>query len=276
MRGFGFWSGLDVNVELRPAPPGHGIVFIRRDLPGLPCIPAAIANRVDGPRRTTLSVRGTAVDMVEHVLAALAGLQVDNCMVYVDRAEMPGLDGSSFRYVEAILEAGLVRQERPRRTLRITRPVRIGGEDAWLLAEPGDGAGLDLEYRLSYPDDPAIGSQSFSIRLAPETFRTGVAPARTFVTRAEAALLREQGLGRRVNFRDLLVFDDAGPVQNALRFPEECARHKLLDMIGDFALSGCDIVGRITAFRSGHRLNAELVRELLAAFAEPVQSRKSA
>lgn len=277
VQGFGFWSGLDVTVEFRPAPPDHGVVFVRRDLPGLPRVAARIANRTDGPRRTTLSVDGTAVDMVEHVLAALAGLRVDNCLVYVDRAEMPGLDGSSRPFVEAILRAGLVRQAAFQPAIVIEKTIRVGDDKAWLLAEPAAG-GCQLTYELHYPDDPAIGEQACSARLEPAVFEHEIAAARTFVTQDEAELLRQQGLGRRVSFRDLLVFDSRGPVDNRLRYPNECARHKLLDMIGDFALAGCDLVGRITAHRSGHRLNAELVRTLLA-HANPVAqipSRKSA
>ncbi len=277
VQGFGFWSGLDVTVEFRPAPPDHGIVFVRRDLPGLPRVSARIAHRTDGPRRTTLSADGTAVDMVEHVLAALAGLRVDNCLVYVDRAEMPGLDGSSRPFVEAILRVGLVRQVALKPALLIDRPVRVGDAGAWLLAEPAPG-GCQLTYELHYPDEPAIGEQAYSARLEPVVFEHEIAAARTFVTQDEAELLKQQGLGRRVSFRDLLVFDNRGPVDNRLRYPNECARHKLLDMIGDFSLAGCDLIGRITAHRSGHRLNAELVRTLLA-IANPVvqlPSRKTA
>ncbi len=276
MQGFGFWSGLDATVEFRPAPAGTGIVFVRRDLPGMPRIRSVIGNRADGPRRTTLSANGTAVDMVEHILAALAGLQIDNCMIFVDRAEMPGLDGSSQRFVEALLEAGVQTQHVRRRTLVIDRPVRVGTDDIWLLAEPCQFPHCELRYELSYPDEPAIGDQNFEMVLRPDAFCSQVAAARTFVTRTEAELLRQQGLGRRVNYSDILVFDEKGPLENSLRYPDECARHKLLDMLGDFALSGMDICGRITARRSGHRLNAELVRQLLAEFGTSSQLKKSA
>lgn len=276
VRGFGFWSGLDVTVEFRPAPAGSGITFIRRDLPGMPRIRAVIGNRADGPRRTTLSVNGTAVDMVEHVLAALAGLQIDNCQILVDRAEMPGMDGSSAAFVEALRRAGIQRQELPRQILRITETIRIGDGQSWLVAEPSASGHCELRYELSYPEDPAIGDQAFELRLTPDSFALEVAGARTFVTRTEAEMLQRQGLGRRVHFSDILVFDERGPVMNTLRFADECARHKLLDMVGDFALSGCDLSGKITAHRSGHKLNAELVRQLLNAFTVETSSRKTA
>jgi UDP-3-O-acyl N-acetylglucosamine deacetylase len=242
----------------------------------MPRIQAAINNRADGPRRTTLSVNGTAVDMVEHILAALAGLQIDNCAVFVDRAEMPGLDGSSQPFVEALLQAGIREQEQRRNQLVITDTIRVGDSESWLEASPLESGNCELRYELSYPDDPSIGDQSAEIVLTPESFCNQLAAARTFVTRSEAELLRRQGLGRRVNFSDILVFDEHGPVQNTLRYPDECARHKLLDMVGDFALSGLDLCGRITAHRSGHRLNAELVRQLLCVYSIETRFKKTA
>ncbi len=276
VRGFGFWSGLDAHVEFCPAPAGSGIVFVRRDLPGMPRIQATIGNRADGPRRTTLSVNGTAVDMVEHIMAALSGLQIDNCTVFVDRAEMPGLDGSSLPFVESLQQAGIRKQDLFRPQLLVTGTVRVGDGVSWVQASPPENGRCELRYELSYPDDPSIGDQAFEIELTPAGFVRDIAAARTFVTRNEAELLRHQGLGRRVNFSDILVFDANGPVQNTLRFPDECARHKLLDMIGDFALSGLEICGRITAHRSGHRLNAELVRQLLSAFSVQSHFKKTA
>ncbi|MEZ6092657.1 MAG: UDP-3-O-acyl-N-acetylglucosamine deacetylase [Pirellulaceae bacterium] len=276
--GFGFWSGLDVNVEFRPAPAGHGVVFIRRDLPGLPIIPASIAHRADGPRRTTLSKNGTAVDMVEHILAALHGLRIDNCQVWVDRAEMPGVDGSSRPFVDALQKIGIVRQSQLRPRLIVTSTVRVGDEETWIEASPNADGVCRLQYDLAYPEEPAIGTQSFSAEIGTtnQHFVDEIAPARTFVTQAEADSLRRQGLGRRVNYKDILVFEENGPVGNKTRYENECARHKLLDMIGDFALAGCDLVGNFRASRSGHRLNAELVRQLINRFSVKTSLRKSA
>ncbi len=265
-----------MTVEFRPAPVGHGIVFIRRDLPGLPIIPASIAHRADGPRRTTLSKNGTAVDMVEHILAALHGLQIDNCQVWVDRAEMPGVDGSSRPFVDALQHVGVVRQTQWRPRLVVDRPLKVGDNNSWITAEPTADGLCHLTYQLSYPDEPAIGHQDFSAVIGSRHFADQIAPARTFVTQAEADSLRRQGLGRRVNYRDILVFEQNGPIGNELRFSNECARHKLLDMVGDFALSGCDLIGSFTAFRSGHRLNAELVRSLISQFSIQTSLRKSA
>lgn len=264
--GFGYWSGLDVQVEFRPAPAGHGVVFVRRDLPGMPTIPAGIDYRVDGPRRTTLACRGTSVEMVEHVLAALAGLRIDNCQVWVDRAEMPGFDGSARPFVDALQSVGIQSLPviRPRRV--VSAPLRVGDDQSWIAISPHSQNECLIQYELDYSQEPAIGRQSFSAVLGGADFAQAVAPARTFVTRREAEALRQQGLARRVQYCDLLVFDEQGAIQNKLHFDNECARHKLLDVMGDLSLAGCDLIGRVTAYRSGHRLNAELVRAVLRQF----------
>ena len=261
--GYGYWSGLDVTIEFRPAAPDTGVVFVRRDLNGTPRIPVRIEFRAAVARRTVLVDRGISVDMVEHVLAALAGLHIDNCEIWVDRAEMPGCDGSSQAFVEALLGARIVRQEAVRRQLVISETVRLGDTQSWIQAEPDFGQ-LTIQYHLEYPDHPAIGKQDYSIDVTPRSFVEQLAPARTFLLQHEADWLREQGFGLRTRYEDLLVFDDTGPIQNQLRYPDECVRHKTLDVIGDLMLASCDIVGRITAWRSGHQLNAELVRTLLA------------
>ena len=232
------------------------------DIPGHPRIPAVIQNRVNGPRRTTLVANGCPVEMVEHVLAALAGLQIDNCEVHVDRAEMPGCDGSSQAFVDAIDQTEIVEQNALRETLRVANSIRVGDEESWIQAVPADADELELTYQLSYPC-PAIGSQSFRSTVTPDQFQHNIASARTFVLLEEATQLQKLGLGQRVTYQDVLVFDDNGPLENELRFENECARHKLLDMIGDFSLSGFDLIGKITASRSGHRLNSQLVFALL-------------
>ena len=260
--GFGFWSGRDVTLSFHPAQPHSGIVFVRTDVPGQPRIPAVVQNRVDGPRRTTLVAHGCPVEMVEHVLAALAGLQIDNCEVHVDRAEMPGCDGSSQAFTEALASAELITLDADRAAIRVESSIRVGDDRAWIQAEPSDTDEFELGYQLSYAC-PAIGSQVFQSKVNPDVFQREIAPARTFVLLEEATQLKEQGLGKRVTYQDVLVFDDHGPLENKLRFENECARHKLLDMVGDFSLSGCDLIGNFTASRSGHRLNSQMVFALL-------------
>ena len=252
-----------MTVEFRPAAQDTGIVFVRADLPQHPRIPAVIHHRAQGPRRTTLVHRGCAVELVEHVMAALHGMQIDNCQIWVNRQEIPGCDGSSQPFVQAIRNAGRKEFDVPCNVRFVDSTIRVGDENAWIQAEPIETNEFQLTYNLDYPNDSVIGQQSFFATLTPETFATEIAPARTFVLTSEAEHLRRQGLGNRVQFSDMLIFGDRGPIENKLRFSNECARHKLLDMVGDFALLGSALIGKFTAYRSGHWLNAKMAFALL-------------
>ena len=261
--GSGYWSGLDVTVEFRPATVDSGITFIRADLPDQPRISACVGNRIDLPLRTALASGTASVEMVEHIMAALCSEQVDNCDVWVNRAEMPGMDGSSLAFVEALQKVPRVNQSKPRSRLVVTEPIRVGDEDSWIEATPSSAGEYYVEYQLSYDNCPAIGQQCFGIETSREVFANELAGARTFLLQQEAQWLRDQGLGQKVTYQDLLVFGAYGPIDNTLRYEDECVRHKTLDVIGDLALAGYDLVGPIVACRSGHRLNAEMVRCLL-------------
>lgn len=261
--GFGYWSGQDVRVEFRPADAGTGLVFVRRDVASRPRIAALVENRVETPLRTTLAVNGVSVEMVEHVLAACAGLELDNCEIWVDQPEMPGCDGSSQVFVDALSDAGIVKQDASRQRLVVTETTRVGDEQSWVEIRPRSQGGLKVKYRLDYGNESAIGRQTLELVVNPKSFCRELASARTFLLESEAEWLRSCGLGTRVTVEDLVVFGDEGPIGNELRFEDECVRHKALDLVGDFALAGCEIVGQVVAHRSGHRLNAELVRALL-------------
>ena len=261
--GFGYWSGRDVRVELRPAPPGTGVVFLRTDAADCRPIAADVRLRIEVPRRTTLAAGGVQVEMVEHILAALYGLAIDNCEVATGASEMPGLDGSCQPLVAAILEAGVVEQPAVRRRLTVTDITRVGNDEAWVEARPAKTNGLHLTYKLDYGPNNPIGRQTIELAVSPRTFAAELAPARTFLLVDEANWLRSRGLGTRVTNQDLLVFNEDGPIDNPLRFENECVRHKALDLVGDLALAGCELVGQFIAYKSGHRLNAELVKVLL-------------
>jgi UDP-3-O-[3-hydroxymyristoyl] N-acetylglucosamine deacetylase len=266
VEGFGYWSGKDVEVQFHPAPANHGIVFVRTDLPGHKRIAAVVENRIDIPRRTVLSAGGAAVEMVEHVLAALAGMQVDNCEVRVNAAELPGCDGSSLPFVEAIEKAGMEEQNAPKATLRIREVTRVGDDDTWVEISPPRGnkkSGLSIRYKLDYGPNTPIGKQVIELSVTPANFKKELASARTFLLDSEAEWLRGQGLGARCTNSDLLIFGPEGVIENTLRFEDECVRHKALDLVGDLALAGYDLLGSVVAFRSGHRLNAEVVRHAL-------------
>ena len=265
--GFGYWNNQDVSVSFRPAEPNTGVTFIRSDLPTPVRIPAIVANRIEVPRRTALTACGANVEMVEHVMAALAGLQIDNCEVWIDGPEVPGCDGSSLPFVEALRRVGLQPQDAERPRLLITENIRVADGDAWIEARPlprrADPT-MHIQYRLDYGINHIIGRQTYRVQFETEHFCQEIAPARTFLLKQEADWLRQQGLGTRTTYQDLLVFaDPEGLIDNELRFEDECVRHKTLDLIGDLALAGCDFVGQFVAYRSGHRLNASLARALL-------------
>ncbi|MEN6406443.1 MAG: UDP-3-O-acyl-N-acetylglucosamine deacetylase [Thermoguttaceae bacterium] len=274
--GVGYWSGEDIRVEFRPAPADSGIVFVRTDLDGCPRIPATIHNRFEMPLRTTLRCGQASVEMVEHIMAALSGLEVDNCEICVDRTEMPGCDGSCLPFVDAISAVGVVEQDIARPRKAITRTIRLGDERSWIEARPCRSEKTILSYELDYGAGNPIGRQSLELSLSPRHFRMNLAPSRTFLLESEAEALKKQGLGQRATCQDLLVYGPRGPIDNTLRFPDECVRHKLSDMVGDLALAGCDLVGRFVAFRSGHRLNAELVRQIVADEQRQEQWKRSA
>lgn len=263
VRGVGFLMGSDVRLRFRPSPANTGVVFARTDLPGSPEIPAHVRHVVPRERRTALQRGEAVVEMVEHVLAALSGLCIDNCRVEIDSAETPGCDGSSLQFTDALRSAGVAQQGERRPVLTIRKPVAIREGKATLTAYPGPDERLVLTYNLDYGQTSPIVRQSHFLELSPDAFAHDIAPSRTFLLAREAEALRQAGIGRRTSTADLLIFGEDGPIGNELRYPNECARHKLLDMVGDFALLGKDISGHIVAHRSGHQLNAELVRELL-------------
>jgi UDP-3-O-acyl N-acetylglucosamine deacetylase len=270
--GVGFLTGADITLRFLPAAAGHGVAFVRTDKLCAPPIPALVSYTVPRTRRTALARCGIVVEMVEHVLAALAGLQIDNCLVELDGAEPPGCDGSSQQFVEALLNAGIVDQGVSRERLELKHHVTVHGEEAdqSVCGSPAADGLLHVRYSLDYGPGSPIHSQDYSIALTPEIFVEQIAFARTFLLEHEAHALRSQGYGKRITARDLLIFGNEGVIDNALRCPDECARHKILDCIGDLALIGCDLAGTVEARRSGHQLNAEFVRRVKLAHADSV------
>ena len=215
-------------------------------------------------RRTAISHQGVTVEMTEHVMAALAGLQIDNCLVQLNAPEPPGGDGSSQLFVDALLQADAVEQSAPRPLLSIAHPLRVSAADGLseVSARPLSQRTLAICYHLDYGSRSPIRPQNLVVQITPESFLAELAFARTFVLESEAQALRAQGYGKRTTAKDLLVFGPHGPIDNSLRASDECVRHKILDCLGDFALIGCDLAGYFDAFRSGHRLNRDAVRKL--------------
>jgi UDP-3-O-[3-hydroxymyristoyl] N-acetylglucosamine deacetylase/3-hydroxyacyl-[acyl-carrier-protein] dehydratase len=262
--GRGLFTGQPAMVRFCPADADHGIVFVRSDRDP----PVRIAARVDHvarrARRTTLVNGSVAIETVEHCLSACTGLGIDNLVVELNGAEMPGADGSCREFVEKLLEAGIEPQDAERKVFRIAQPIRVAEGDTWVVALPGppDLDTLEIVYDLDYAEAASIGWQHYRLRVTPDLYREQIAPARTFVLQSEAEEFRAAGLGMHLTYQDLLVFGNDGPIENTLRFPDECVRHKIVDLLGDLALFGRPIVGCVYARKSGHSLNHDLVRKL--------------
>lgn len=266
--GRGYWSGKHVRVVCNPSPAGSGITLVRSDLPDRPSCPALTQYAYDANFRTNLCNGDAKFAMVEHLMAALSGLEIDNCVVEIDAEELPGLDGSSLAFAEALIDAGLIVQAAIRRRLVVERPIRVEADGCWIDALPlvtavsGVEQGAYYEYRLDYEDSGVVPPQTFGVLSTPQRFASDIAGARTFVTADQAAMLRSQGVASHVTNQDLVVLGPDGPVDNTFRFDNECARHKTLDLIGDLALAGVDLAGHFVSYRGGHILNGRMASEL--------------
>jgi UDP-3-O-[3-hydroxymyristoyl] N-acetylglucosamine deacetylase / 3-hydroxyacyl-[acyl-carrier-protein] dehydratase len=261
LQGRGLFTGEMATVCFKPAPPNAGVTFIRCDQPDPIHIPARVENISKRARRSSIMNGTVTIETVEHCLAAIAGLGIDNLHIELNANELPASDGSCRPYVDALLGAGITPQPAERSICRITEQIRVEEGDTEIVGFPSNQEGLHLVYDLDYGSGP-IGHQIFVFKVTPEAFIEQIAPARTFVLEEEARQFREAGLGAHLNFQDILVFGADGPIDNQLRFPEECVRHKILDLLGDLMLLGQFVQGRIYARKSGHSLNHEFVRKL--------------
>ena len=250
-------------MTFKPAEPGTGVVFVRADLPEPSRIPARISALAPRSRRTTLHNGTTAIETVEHCLASICGLQIDNIEIEIKGGELPNADGSCEPFTQALMEAGVVEQNRPRKLFVITEPIMVQRGDASIYALPDRNNELNIIYDLDYRDIPAIGRQMFHFQAEPDNFRRQISAARTFIPEREARQFQSEGIGTHLTARDVLVFGEEGPLENKLRFKDECVRHKISDLLGDIMLLGQMLRGRLVAYRSGHECNHLLVRKLL-------------
>lgn len=276
VHGRGYWTGQHVRVTIRPAAAGSGVTFVRTDLPGSPSCPALAEYRDDAALRTNLQLGEARFEMIEHLMAAIVAFEIDNCIVEIDGMEFPAFDGSSQAFVEALSGAGLIIQARARRQIVIDQRYRVGTMEGWVEAVPAKLDESYFEYQLSFDDETPIDPQAYSVELTPGRFVREVASARTFVTQSQASQIRASGIAQHVTNQDLVVLGSDGPIENTFRYRNECARHKTLDLIGDLGLAGVGIVGRVTSFRGGHRLNgkmAALLAELAKAQAMQVPTK---
>jgi len=272
--GRGLFAGEEAKVVFRPAAANTGVVFVRTDVPEAVRIPAVAPNLAERSRRTTIKKGSVSIETVEHCLAALSAMEIDNVIVEVEGSELPAPDCSCAEYFKVLKRIGVVEQNQCRREFVISEPITITVGDASIYALPYADDGLNITYDLDYGGHTGISRQIFSCRLTPENFEKNLAPARTFLLEAEAKQFQARGVGTHIGPRDLLVINSDGPIKNSFRFPDECARHKIVDLIGDLALVGRQVKGRIIAYKSGHSLNQQLVRKLYEAAEQQERIRK--
>jgi UDP-3-O-[3-hydroxymyristoyl] N-acetylglucosamine deacetylase len=258
--GVGLHSGQPASLTLAPAAPDAGICFVRRDL-GVE-IPALAHNVADTTLSTTVGLGGARIATVEHVLAALAGVGVDNCRVEVDGPEVPILDGSAAPFVYLIQEAGIRLQQSGKRFLVLQRPIEMKDGDKLARVEPAPE--MSVRFTVDF-DHPLITDQSFEFVFSDRRFAREVAPARTFCLLRDVERMRDAGLARGGSLDNAIVVDEFSILNpGGLRFPDEFARHKVLDAMGDLMLLGMPFIGAFSARKSGHSLNQALVRRLLS------------
>lgn len=260
--GKGLFGGEEARVVFRPAPEDTGLVFVRTDIPQQVKIDAIVSNIAERSRRTTLKKGSVSVETVEHCLAAVSAMGIDNLLIEVEGPELPALDCSSAEYFKVLKRTGLLEQRQSRKEFAISKPISITSGDASIYALPYADDRLNITYDLDYTGHTGIGRQIFSCRITPESFEKNLAPARTFLLEAEAKQFQARGMGTHLGPRDILVINSDGPIKNSFRVPNECVKHKIVDLIGDLALVGRPIKGRVVAYKSGHSLNQQLVKKL--------------
>ena len=258
--GVGLHTGQLATMRLLPATPGKGIVFRRVDLDNFE-LRADVGSVERVAYATTLMSRGVWISTVEHLLSALYALGVDNAVVELDNFEVPILDGSALPYTEAIQQTGIAKLQTPRTYIRIEKPFVLEEGGKSIAIYPSDS--LSLEYEIGF-QHPLIGHQKLQIEITPENYRNLIAPARTFGFYHEVEALQAAGLVRGGSLENAIVLTENGLLnETSLRYPDEFVRHKILDLLGDFALMGQQVLGRLTANRAGHALHTRFVAALL-------------
>ncbi|MBV9180105.1 MAG: UDP-3-O-acyl-N-acetylglucosamine deacetylase [Acidobacteria bacterium] len=258
-RGIGLHSGAPVALRILPAAVGTGIIFRRTDLDGFE-VEAISRNVARVSYATSLMKKGVLISTTEHLLSAFVGMGIDNAIVELDNLELPILDGSGRPFVELIRRAGLRQQRRARRYLRILRAIELREGNKFIALYPSDRYSVSYSINFSHP---LIGQEAHELELTNGQYVSGIAPARTFGFVHEAEAMRQQGLIRGASSENVLILTREGLINPPLRFSDEFVRHKILDLIGDLALVGRQILGRVVADRAGHAMHTALVSRLL-------------
>ncbi len=279
--GVGVHSGLPVNLTVGPASVDAGFIFVRTGLDDADReVPAVAGSVIATDLATVLGDReGPLVSTAEHVLAALRGMGVDNAVIEIDGPEVPIMDGSAAAFVAAIDQAGIVTQSAARRYIQVLKPVQVAIGDSFGEVRP-HAAGFRAEVEIDFAN-PVIGRQNFALDLNPESFRREISRARTFGCMNDVARLWSAGFALGASFENSVVFDETRLLNTeGLRFRDECARHKVLDVVGDLALAGLPLLGAYRSVRGGHKLNHAVLTALLAdrsawRVVEPESARRS-
>ena len=257
--GIGLHSGNKVQLSLKPAAPNSGIRFRRTDL-GSHEIPATVQHLAGIQLATGLARNEVSVETVEHLMAALVSMSIDNVLVELNSPEVPIMDGSASPFIYLINEAGIKTLQAPRKYLKIIRPIAISRGDKRIALYPSDH--FKVTYSISY-DHPLLRHQSRTLRITEDSFVDDIAPARTFTFLKDVEMLRQNGLALGGSLDNAIVLGETGVLNNALRFQDEFVRHKILDAIGDLALVGHPVVGHLVAHRAGHALHTEFAAKIL-------------
>ncbi len=258
--GVGLHHGVRAGLRLLPARAGTGVVFVRTDLDGFE-IKASWRHVAKVSYATSLMRQGVLLSTTEHLLSVLRALGVDNVRVEIDQLEVPILDGSALPFARMLRSAGLKRQRRWRRYMRVRRRVEVREGDKFISIEPGRAFDVDCE--TLYPH-PLVGLQRIQLRITPDSYLEQIAPARTFGFERDLAMLRDMGLIRGASLENAVCFGKEAVLNDSgLRFPDEPCRHKLLDLIGDVALLGHCLAGRVVAKRAGHAMHVALVERIV-------------
>ncbi|MEO5814488.1 MAG: UDP-3-O-acyl-N-acetylglucosamine deacetylase [Gemmatimonadaceae bacterium] len=268
VQGMGLHLGVACTLEFIPASSGTGVRFVRRDLPGALPIPALVEQAVLTERRTQLGEEPNAVHTVEHVLAAVAALEIDDLLISLDGPEPPIMDGSAGPFFQALLGAGQARHPGCVEVGRLSSPVRMEDGESVYEAFPADT--LELDVGIDFPH-PLIGAQRFRSRISGDSFARELAFARTFGFTHEVEYLRARGLIQGASTQNAVVLDETAVVENTLRSPDEFVRHKMMDCVGDLALAGVRIKARIVAHKPSHRGTVLFVRALQASLKREIQ-----
>lgn len=260
-KGVGLHSGVPVSITLKPAAPGTGIVFRRTDLDGFE-IPAAWEHVARVSYATSLMRKGVLISTTEHLLSVFASMGVDNAIVEIDNLEVPILDGSGLPFVELIREAGVRTTRRARKYLRIRRPVSLEDKGKKITILPANELVVSCEV---FFDHPLVGKQALEMPISADRYAREIAPARTFGFEKELDAMRDMGLIRGASLDSAVCFTSNGVLNDGgLRFSDEPCRHKILDLIGDFALLGKPLLAHVIAERAGHALHVAMVNKIMS------------